>query len=98
MPLTTWFYAAFLVATDKRGMSAILLDRQLALGNHKTAWFPLHKLRRAMVNPNRTKLSGIVEMDGTYVGGYQPGLKGGRQRKGRKAAMVLAAVEVRTKT
>ncbi len=98
LPLTTWFYAAFLVATDKRGMSAVLLDRQLDLGNHRTAWFMLHKLRRATVNANRTKLSGIVEIDGSYVGGSQPGLKGGRQRKGRMAAMVLAAVEVRTKS
>lgn len=60
------------MATDKRGVSAILLDRQLDLGNHKTAWFALHKMRRAMVNPNRSKLHGIVEIDGTYVGGYQP--------------------------
>ncbi len=95
MPLTTWFWAAFLVATDKRGLSALLLDRQLGLGDHKSAWFLLHKLRRAMVNANRTTLSGIVEIDGTFVGGYQPGLKGGRQRRGRKAAMVLVGVEVR---
>ncbi len=43
-----------------------------------------------MVNAGRTKISGVVEMDGTYVGG--------RQRKGRKAAMVLVAVEVLTRT
>lgn len=96
LPLRTWFHAAFMVATDRRGMSAVLLDRQLDMGGHMTAWFMLHKLRRAMVNANRTQLSGLVEMDGTYVGGYQPGLKGGRQRKGRKAAMVLAAVEIGT--
>jgi ISXO2-like transposase domain/Transposase zinc-ribbon domain len=96
LPLKAWFHAAFMVATDKRGMSAVLLDRQLDMGGHMTAWFMLHKLRRAMVNANRTKLGGLVEIDGTYVGGYQPGLKGGRQRKGRKAAMVLAAVELGT--
>jgi len=98
LPLTVWFWAAFMVATDRRGLSALLLQRQLGLGNINSAWFLLHKLRRAMVNANRTKLSGLVEMDGTYVGGYQPGLKGGRQRKGRKAAMVLTGVEVRTRT
>jgi DNA-directed RNA polymerase subunit RPC12/RpoP len=96
LPLTTWFWAAFMVATDKRGLSAVLLDRQLDMGGHMTAWFLLHKLRRAMVDANRTKLSGLVEVDGTYVGGYQAGLKGGRQRKGRKAAMVLAGVEIHT--
>ena len=98
LPLTVWFWAAFLVATDRRGLSALLLKRPLALGNINSAWFLLHKLRRAMVNAQRTKLSGLVEMDGAYVGGWQPGLKGGRQRKGRKAAMVLVAVEVRTTT
>lgn len=98
LPLTTWFWAAFLVATDKRGLSAMLLDRQLGIGDHKSAWFLLHKLRRAMVNANRTALAGIVEIDGTFVGGYQPGLKGGRQQKGRKAAMVLVAVEARPST
>ena len=73
LPLTTWFWAAFVVATDRRGLSAYLLQRQLDLGNINSAWFLLHKLRRAMVNANRTKLSGLVEIDGTYVGGYQPG-------------------------
>jgi transposase-like protein len=98
MSLTTWFHAAFLMAADKRGISALGLDAQLDLGNHKTAWFLLHKFRRAMVNANRSRLHGTVEMDGSYVGGYQPGLKGGRQRKGRKAALILVAVEVLTRT
>ena len=98
LSLMTWFHAAFLLATDKRGISAIYLDSQLDLGNHKTAWFLLHKMRRAAVNVNRTQIGGLVEMDGSYVGGHQMGLKGGWQRKGRKAAIVLAAVEVLTRT
>ncbi len=97
LPLTVWFHAAFLMATDRRGISAVYLDSQLGLGNHKTAWFLLHKFRRAMVNVNRSKIHGIVEMDGAYIGGEQPGLRGGRQRKGPKAAVVLAAVEVLTR-
>src|SRR5664280_184780 len=54
LALSVWFYAAFLMATDKRGVSALLLDRQLGLGNHKTGWFAFRKMRRAMVNPNRS--------------------------------------------
>lgn len=96
LPLTIWFLAAFFAVTDKRGLSATLLARHLGLGSYKTAWFLLHKLRRAMVNANRTKLRGRIEIDGTWVGGYQPGLKGGRQLKGRKAAMVLVAAETVT--
>jgi transposase-like protein len=55
----------------------------------------LHKLRRAMVNAAREPLHGDVEMDDTWVGGPQPGLRGSRQLKGRKAALVLVAVEKR---
>ena len=49
-PLTTWFWAAYLMTTDKRGLSALLLQRQRGLGRYETAWMILHKLRRAMVN------------------------------------------------
>jgi transposase-like protein len=55
----------------------------------------LHKLRRAMVNAVREPLRGDVEIDDTWVGGPQPGLRGSRQLKGRKAAIVLTAVEKR---
>ena len=55
----------------------------------------LHKLRRGMVNAAREPLHGDVEMDDTWIGGPQPGLRGSRQLKGRKAALVLVAVEKR---
>ena len=94
-PLTTWFWAAYLTVTDKRGSSALLLQRQLGLRRYETAWMLLHKLRRAMVNTSREPLSGEVEIDDTWVGGEQPGIRGSRQLKGRKAAIVLVAVEKR---
>ena len=53
------------------------------------------KFRRAMVNVTRTPLQGEVEVDDTWVGGSQAGLRGSRQLKGRKAALVLVAVEKR---
>jgi transposase-like protein len=93
-PLTTWFWAAYVMTTDKRGISALLLQRQLGV-SYKTAWLLLHKLRRAMVAPEREKLRGVVEMDETWVGGLQTGLRGSRQLKGRKAALVIVAVERR---
>ena len=95
LPLTVWFWAAYLMATDKRGISALLLQRQLALGRYETAWLLLHKLRRAMVNVAREPLHGEVEIDETWVGGPQPGLRGSRQLKGRKAVLVAIAVEKR---
>lgn len=94
-PLTVWFWAAYLMTTDKRGLSALLLQRQLGLGNYETAWMMLHKFRRAMVNTSREPLRGEVEVDDTWIGGVQAGLRGSRQLKGRKAALVLAAVERR---
>ena len=86
-PLTAWFWAAYLMTTDKRGVSALLLQRQLALARYETAWMILHKFRRAMVNMSREPLRGEVEVDDTWVGGTQAGLRGSRQLRGRKAAL-----------
>ena len=94
-PLTLWFWAAYLVTTDKPGVSALLLQRQLSLRRYETAWMMLHKLRRAMVNAAGEPLYGEVEVDETWVGGTQAGIRGSRQLKGRRAALVLVAVEKR---
>ena len=85
--------AAYLMTTDKRGVSALLLQRQLGLSRYETAWMMLHKLRRAMVNAAREPLHGEVEVDDTWIGGPQAGLRGSRQLKGRRAALVMVAVE-----
>ena len=94
-PLTLWLWAAYLMTTDKRGVSALLLQRQLGLRRYETAWMMLHKLRRAMVNAAREPLHGEVEIDDTWIGGPQPGIKGSRQLKDRRAVPVLVAVERR---
>ena len=83
------------MTTDKRGVSALLLQRQLGLSSYETAWMMLHKLRRAMVNASREQLRGEVEVDDTWIGGEQAGLRGSRQLKDRRAALVLVAVEKR---
>jgi transposase-like protein len=83
------------MTTDKRGLSATLLQRQLGLRRYETAWMMLHKLRRAMVNMAREQLHGEIEIDDTWVGGTQAGIRGSRQLKGRKAALIVVAVEKR---
>lgn len=93
LPLRTWFWAAYLVSTFHPGISAKQLQRQLGLGCHETAWAMLHKLRTAMVAPDRELLKGEVEIDEFFLGGHEEGLKGGRQH-GRKV-LCGAAVEVR---
>ena len=85
------------MTTDKRGVSALLLQRQLGLSRYETSWMMLHKLRRAMVNRTREPLHGEVEVDDTWIGGEQAGLRGSRQLKNRRAALVLVAVEKRGK-
>ena len=85
------------MTTDKRGISALLLQRQLGLRRYETAWMMLHKLRRAMVNAVREPLHGEVEIDDTWIGGAQAVLRGSRQLKGRRAALALVAVEKRGK-
>ncbi len=77
-PLRTWFTAIWWVTTQKNGASAAGLQQVLGLGSYQTAWTWLHKIRTAMVNPNRTKLSGVVEVDETYIGGEDEGGKRGR--------------------
>jgi hypothetical protein len=63
LPLRLWFLAAWLVATHKNGISARQLWRQLGLGSYETAWLLLQKLRRAMVDPGREPLAGLVEVE-----------------------------------
>lgn len=67
LPLTTWFWAAHLMATHSNGMSARQLMGQLGLGSYKTAWLLAQKLRRSMVDPDRDPLGGVVEVDQTEM-------------------------------
>lgn len=73
-----WFAAAWFLTSQKDGASALGLQRVLGLGSYQTAWAMLHRLRSAMARPGRDRLSGVVEMDETLLGGVRPGGKGGR--------------------
>jgi transposase-like protein/ribosomal protein L37AE/L43A len=88
-PLKMWFRAMWYVTSQKNGASALGLQRVLGLGSYQTAWAWLHKLRRAMVRPGRDALSGWIEVDETYVGGWEEGMKG--RRRGEKSLVVIAA-------
>src|SRR5215471_3573436 len=67
LPLTAWFWAAFVMATQPSGISALQLQRELSLGSYKTAWLLCTKLRHAMAAPDRNLLSGLVEVDKTEI-------------------------------
>ncbi len=91
-PLTVWFAAAWQLTSQKHGISALGLKRVLGLGSYQTAWAMLHRYRAAMVRPGRERLAGEVEVDESYVGGEEPGVRG---RETAKKAIVAIACEVR---
>ena len=68
------------------------LQRTLEIGSYQTAWAMLHRLRSVLVRPGRDRLAGAVEVDETYIGGEEPGLRGGRARG--KKVLTGIAVEV----
>jgi len=90
--LRTWFTAIWWMTTQKNGASASGLQQILGLGSYKTAWTWLHKIRTAMVNPNRAKLSATVEVDETYIGGEEHDDKRGRGTSNK--SLVVVAVEL----
>jgi hypothetical protein len=88
-PLTVWFHACWMFATQKDGVSAQSVQRVLEIGSYQTAWAMLHRLRSALVRPGRERLTGEVQVDELFIGGEEPGLRGGRA-KGKKVLVGCA--------
>ena len=95
LPLTVWFWAAYLMATHSNGISATQLRTQLAIGSYKSAWLLQAKLRRAMTAPERNPLSGLVEIDETSIP-HRSGeaAKSGRGRSHEGKLLIAGAVEI----
>lgn len=95
-PLKVWLAAAWYITNQKHGVSALGLQRVLGLGSYQTAWTMLHRFRRAMFRPGRELLSGLVEVDETYVAigdKAQPiDVKGRKSRTAK--TLVIIAVEM----
>src|SRR3990170_762053 len=89
-PLQMWFRAIWWVTSQKTGACALGLQGVLGLGSYKTAWTWLHKLRRAMVRRGRDRLAGRVEVDESYLGGLEEGVRG---RQTQKKALIAVAAE-----
>lgn len=69
LPILTWFMAVSLVMDAKKGMSARQIQQHLGIGSYQTAWHMVHRIREAMAEQNPKPMTGIVEMDETYLGG-----------------------------
>jgi transposase-like protein len=90
IPLSKWLSAIHLLCASKKGMSAHQLHRMLGV-TYKTAWFMAHRIREAMRRePLRTKLTGVVEVDETYVGGKP---ENRHHRIGKPKAPVVSLVQ-----
>ena len=83
LPLTKWFLATYLICESKKGISALQIKRVLGIGGYKTAWYLCHRIREAMMRATAedSKLSGVVEIDETYVGGKTEGHQHARDTK-----------------
>ena len=89
IPLNKWLLAIYLLGSSKKGMSAHQLHRELSV-TYKSAWFMAHRIRYAMTHePIKSKLSGTVEVDETYVGGKERADRGGRKKIDKEAVVSL---------
>lgn len=88
-PLKLWFKALWWFSTRKNGVNATALQELLGLGSYQTAWCWLQKLRTCTVFPDRTKLSGSIEIDECFIGGAHSGKRGrGAEHKCKVAIAV----------
>jgi len=91
LPLTAWFQGIYLISQDKKGISALALQRYLGI-SYNAAWRMKHKLMQVMLErDNQHKLSGFIELDDAYLGGERSGGKVGRGAEGKTP--FVAAVE-----
>ncbi len=74
--LRFWFYAIYLMASTRCGISAKQLERELGV-TYKTAWRMFHKIR-SLLDQGDDLFGGTVELDETYYGGRRKGAKRGR--------------------
>ncbi len=95
LPLHKWFMALALVVDAKKGMSAKQLQAHLGIGSYRTAWYMAHRIRKSMdVDQSEfPKMTGVVEMDETYIGGKS--IRRGQQGRSTKNKEIVVAIRQR---
>ena len=92
VPLTKWFWFIFFMATSKKGVSMLYLQKQLRIGTYKTIWSMGHKIRQGMAVRNALyDLHGVVETDEIFIGGKQTFEE--RRKTGNNKTAFFMAVE-----
>ncbi|SKA06966.1 Transposase zinc-ribbon domain-containing protein [Consotaella salsifontis] len=97
VPLRKWFLAAYLMATHSNGISALQLQAKLGIRSYQTVWLLVQKLRIAMIDPDRSPLTGLVEVDESsipYRTNNEP-LTGGQGKSTVGKTVLIGAVEKR---
>jgi hypothetical protein len=98
-PLLVWVRAIFLMMQDKRGVSALHVQRELGLVSYGTAWGMLHKVRRALEQRDDIyMLNDTVELDGASFGREAPQRKGRRPKKPHSKAKPVTGVLIAVET
>jgi transposase-like protein len=91
VPLHKWIYAMYLLVTARKGISSMQLAKEIGI-TQKSSWFVLHRLREAC-NDDKSKLSGLIEIDETFIGGKESNnhekksLKAGRGAVGKEPVL-----------
>ena len=94
-PLRVLFMSVYLIATSKKGLSAMELRRKVGIKGYKTAWLLMHKIRLSMASSGKFLLTSKVEVDETYIGGHREGPRG---RGAEDKTLVAIAVETNGST
>lgn len=98
IPLRMWFAAVYLMCQSKKGISALQIHRLIGTGSYESAWYMCHRIRAAMQDEGFFNMSGVLEMDETYVGGKNKNRHGGGRgymaRTGRRQPLIDDKVPV----
>lgn len=91
-PLRKWFWAIFLIATSKKGVSMLYLQRQLGIKSYRAVWLMGHKIRHAMIQRDDLyQMRGTVEADEIHIGGKQSHEE--RRKSPNKTPFLIAVQE-----
>jgi transposase len=96
-PLTTWFYAMYLMSATRCGISAKQIQRETGV-TYKTAWRMFKQIRSMLTDENSGPIGGFgrkVEMDETYYGSRSEGTRGRGTKKTPVVGMVQRKGQVR---